>query len=181
MKNQKNQYDVIIVGAGIVGLATAYKLSLEKKHKILLLEKEKSFSRHQTGNNSGVIHSGIYYKPNSEKAKNCKSGYTQLLNFCDQNKISYDICGKIIVATKSNQLDSLEKIYKRGVKNELSGIKMLSKEEVLEKEPMTKLAETNNISAFIHDGFWHPMDTLRDKNHLENLWNLGKAPWKKWK
>ena len=104
-----------------------------------------------------------------------------LLLLSTDGKISYDICGKIIVATKSNQLDSLEKIYKRGVKNELSGIKMLSKEEVLEKEPMTKLAETNNISAFIHDGFWHPMDTLRDKNHLENLWNLGKAPWKKWK
>lgn len=135
MKNQKDQYDIIIVGAGIVGLATAYKLSLEKKYRILLLEKEKSFSRHQTGNNSGVIHSGIYYKPNSEKAKNCKNGYKQLLEFCDDYNINYDICGKIIVATKPNQLDSLERIYDRGIKNKLNGIKMLSKDKILEKEP----------------------------------------------
>jgi (S)-2-hydroxyglutarate dehydrogenase len=134
MKSNKI-YDIVIVGAGIVGLATAYKLSLAKKYKILLLEKEKTFSMHQTGNNSGVIHSGIYYKPNSKKAKNCKNGYKQLLKFCDENEINYDICGKVIVATKTNQLESLKSIYERGIENKLERIKMLNRDEVLDKEP----------------------------------------------
>jgi len=92
-------YDVIVVGAGIVGLASALKI-LEKKPSLnlLLVEKENEIAKHQTGNNSGVIHSGIYYKPGSLKANNCTSGYKMLLDFCNKNEVEYNICGKVIIA-----------------------------------------------------------------------------------
>ena len=90
----KFYYDFIIAGSGIVGLATAFKLSLKRNFKILILEKEVSYAMHQTGNNSGVIHSGIYYKPGSKKALNCKNGYNQLLQFSSEMNINYEICGK---------------------------------------------------------------------------------------
>ena len=94
----KNSFDVIIVGGGIVGAATMYKIQMAYPHKaILLLEKEKGLADHQTGNNSGVIHSGIYYKPGSYKAKNCVAGRRELVQFAKENKIQLDICGKIIV------------------------------------------------------------------------------------
>ena len=96
---------ITIIGAGIVGLATAYKASIKYPDaKILIIEKEKSIAAHQTGNNSGVIHSGIYYKPGSLKAKNCLNGYHQLLDFCDKENIQYDICGKLIVASDESEL-----------------------------------------------------------------------------
>jgi (S)-2-hydroxyglutarate dehydrogenase len=132
MKN----YDVVIVGAGIVGLATAYKLKEQNPSlEIAILEKEQDIALHQTGHNSGVIHSGIYYKPNSLKAINCKTGYDQLLTFCKDNGIQYDLCGKIIVAVEQKELASLDNIYKRGVENGLEGIKKISKEEIREREP----------------------------------------------
>lgn len=132
MKN----YDVIIAGAGIVGLATAYKL-IEKKpdFKICVIEKEDSVSKHQTGNNSGVIHSGIYYKPGSLKATNCRRGYKMLLDFCDENGIPYDICGKIIVATSEEEIPRLNNLFERGKQNGLQDIKELTAEEVKELEP----------------------------------------------
>jgi (S)-2-hydroxyglutarate dehydrogenase len=109
MKN----YDVTIIGAGIVGLATAYKLIEQKPTlKILILEKEKDIALHQTGHNSGVIHSGIYYKPNSLKAINCKKGYDQLLTFCKENGIEFDLCGKVIVAVVQKELQSLDNIFR---------------------------------------------------------------------
>jgi (S)-2-hydroxyglutarate dehydrogenase len=85
------KFDVVIVGAGIVGLATAYQILQKNKHlKVAVLDKEEGVAQHQTGHNSGVIHSGIYYKPNSLKAQNCKRGYDLLLNFCKENDIAYD-------------------------------------------------------------------------------------------
>jgi L-2-hydroxyglutarate oxidase len=129
-------YDIILVGGGIVGLATAYRLKDRRPTlKILLLEKEAQLAQHQTGHNSGVIHSGIYYKPNSLKATNCIRGYQQLLDFCDANAIPYELCGKIIVATTEKELPALENIYRRGVENGLTGLKKLHKEEIGNYEP----------------------------------------------
>jgi (S)-2-hydroxyglutarate dehydrogenase len=128
--------DVIIIGAGIVGLATAYKLKEAKPNlKITILEKENDIALHQTGHNSGVIHSGIYYKPGSLKAINCKKGYDQLLTFCKDYGVEFDLCGKIIVAVEQKELQSLENIYNRGVANELSGIRKITQAEIKEIEP----------------------------------------------
>ncbi len=119
--------DFIIIGAGIVGLATALKLLKAKPElKITILEKENRLGKHQTGNNSGVIHSGIYYKPGSSKARNCRIGYEQLLKFCNQNQIDYKLTGKIIVAANQNEEIALNEIYNRGVKNGLEKLKFLS-------------------------------------------------------
>lgn len=132
MKN----YDVVIIGAGIVGLATAYKLIEQKPQlKIAILEKEKSIALHQTGHNSGVIHSGIYYKTGSLKAINCKTGYDQLLTFCRENGVPFDLCGKIIVAFEQKELPILDGIFNRGVENGLTGIKKINQEEIKEIEP----------------------------------------------
>ncbi len=130
------KHDIIIIGAGIVGLASALKI-LEKnpKLKLLILEKENDIAKHQTGNNSGVIHSGIYYKPGSLKAVNCRKGYHQLLNFCNENDVEFDICGKVIVATSEDQHSQLDKLFERGEANGLENLKRLSSEEVKEIEP----------------------------------------------
>ncbi len=131
-----NKYDFIIIGGGIVGLATAYKLQLKFKDKsIAVLEKEDRIGKHQTGRNSGVIHSGIYYTPNSYKAKNCKNGRDQLVAFAEENNINYDICGKVIVATKKEELPLLDAIYQKGLQNKTEGIKYLNAKETKEKEP----------------------------------------------
>ena len=103
-------WDVIIVGGGIVGAATMYKLQARfPQFRILLIEKEKELADHQTGHNSGVIHSGIYYKPGSWKAKNCVQGRRELVAFCKEHKVAHDVCGKIIVATDKEELPRLEK------------------------------------------------------------------------
>lgn len=129
-------YDVIIAGAGIVGLAAALKVLEETPGtKVLVLEKESEAAKHQTGNNSGVIHSGIYYKPGSLKALNCINGYKMLLDFCDKHNIYYDICGKVIVAVDENELAALNNIYERGIANGLSKIRFLDKNELKEIEP----------------------------------------------
>ena len=130
----KNSFTII--GAGIVGLATALKLKEKLPDaKITILEKEDGVAKHQTGNNSGVIHSGIYYKPGSLKAKNCVSGYKMLLNFCDSNNIEYNMCGKVIVATNESEVDYLQTLYERGVENGLENLKILSEAELKECEP----------------------------------------------
>lgn len=129
-------YDIVVVGAGIVGLASALKI-LEKdpSRKLLILEKENKFSAHQTGNNSGVIHSGIYYPKGTSKAKLCRSGYSQLLDFCDENEINYDLCGKLIVATEESELDYLSTLRKRAAENGLEAVREITKEEAGEYEP----------------------------------------------
>lgn len=131
-----SRFDVIIIGAGIVGLAAAYKI-LEKKPglRIGVLEKENRVAAHQTGHNSGVLHSGIYYKPGSLKAVNCVSGYNQLVAFCQRHSIPYEICGKIIVAVKHQQLPALENIFQRGIQNGLPGLRKISSQEIKEIEP----------------------------------------------
>ena len=132
-------YDFVIVGAGIVGLSTAYSL-VEKhpKSKIIIIEKEKTFSSHQSGNNSNVIHSGIYYKPGSSKAINCRKGYALLLNFLKKHDISHDICGKIIVANSEDEIDQLMILFERGKKNGLKNLKILEEHEIKEYEPYVK-------------------------------------------
>ncbi|MDO9274368.1 MAG: L-2-hydroxyglutarate oxidase [Lutibacter sp.] len=131
-----NKSDFIVVGAGIVGLATAYKLQLKyPKKSILILEKESEIGLHQTGRNSGVMHSGIYYKPGSYKAKNCKIGSAQLIKFAIDNHIKHDVCGKVIVAVSERELPVLTAIFNRGIQNETEGIRFLNSEEIKEKEP----------------------------------------------
>ena len=129
-------YDIIIIGAGIVGLASALKM-LEKNPnlKLLILEKENDVSQHQTGNNSGVIHSGIYYKPGSLKALNCIRGYKMLIDFCNKNEVNYKITGKIIVATSEEEIPILNNIYERGLQNGLDGLKKLNLNQMKEFEP----------------------------------------------
>ncbi len=130
------KYDLIIVGAGIVGLSTAMHI-LKKSQKInlLIIEKENKIAMHQTGRNSGVIHSGIYYKPNSLKSKNCIKGRKSLIDFCKKEGINFDICGKIIVATNEYEVAQLHKLNERSRINGLSDTKILSIEEIKDKEP----------------------------------------------
>jgi (S)-2-hydroxyglutarate dehydrogenase len=129
-------YDIVIIGGGIVGLATALKLKEQDSDlKIALLEKEYKLAQHQTGNNSGVIHAGVYYKPGSLKATNCRNGYRQLIDFCDKEKIKYNLCGKLIVATKKVELPRLENLWERGVQNGLIDIKKIKEEQIKEYEP----------------------------------------------
>lgn len=127
---------LIVIGGGIVGLATAYKWQLANPNgRVTILEKEKDVAKHQTGRNSGVIHSGIYYKPDSLKAKTCKDGYAQLVQFVRENEVDHDICGKLIVATSQDEVDRLQFIYERGVQNGLEGLQILDPEEMHEIEP----------------------------------------------
>lgn len=128
--------DIIIVGGGIVGLATGLNLlNRNPKLKVLVLEKETEVARHQTGNNSGVIHSGLYYKPGSLKARNCIHGYHLLIDFCKQNEIPFERCGKIVVATHQHELPLLKNLYERGAQNGLKDFKMLNSEQLKEYEP----------------------------------------------
>ncbi len=130
------RYDTVIIGGGIVGLATALNL-LEKRPqtRLLVIEKEKEVAAHQTGHNSGVIHSGLYYKPGSLKAKNCIEGYHKLLDFCQTHEIKHEVCGKIVVATNQEQIPLLQTLYDRGIQNGLIGLEILSPEQVKEIEP----------------------------------------------
>lgn len=129
-------YNVIVIGGGAVGLATALQLKQQNPAlRIIVLEKENRVAQHQTGNNSGVIHSGIYYKPGSLKALNCIRGYDLLVQFCRENDVPFELCGKIIVATDKPELPLLQNIYKRGIENGLQNLKNLGVEELKEYEP----------------------------------------------
>jgi L-2-hydroxyglutarate oxidase LhgO len=129
-------YDVIIVGGGIVGLATAFQLlETRPKTRILLIEKESKLAAHQTGNNSGVLHSGLYYKPGSEKAKLSVSGLQQMIAFCREHGVAHQQCGKIVVATDEHELPRLESLWQRGNANGLLGLRKLSPEQIKEFEP----------------------------------------------
>lgn len=128
-------HDFVIVGGGIVGLASA--IALGKRYpdaRLLVLEKENNWAYHQTGNNSGVIHSGIYYKPGSFKAKFCRDGSRSMVEFCQKYGIAYEVCGKVIIATEQKHLPLLENLYKRGLENGLY-VSKISAEEVKEIEP----------------------------------------------
>jgi L-2-hydroxyglutarate oxidase len=130
------RYDIAIIGGGIVGAATFYKL--QKKYpeqKIVLIEKEETLAGHQTGHNSGVIHSGLYYKPGSLKARNCIQGRHELIAFSKEHDIAHDVCGKIVVATDESELTNMERIYKIGLENEIEGLQKLTREELTKYEP----------------------------------------------
>jgi L-2-hydroxyglutarate oxidase len=128
-------YDITIIGGGIVGLATAMALTKRNNLNVLVLEAENRLAAHQTGNNSGVIHSGIYYKPGSLKAKNCVDGRTAMYEFCQENGVKIENCGKVIVATQESELPALDRLFERGQANGLAGIRRLSPAELKDYEP----------------------------------------------
>lgn len=129
-------FDVAIIGGGIVGAATFYKLQKRNPSlSIVLIEKENKFADHQTGNNSGVIHSGLYYKPGSLKAENCVKGRKELVEFAKENKVPHDVCGKVVVATKKEELSSLDKIFNIGLENGIEGIEKITSQQIKEHEP----------------------------------------------
>ncbi len=130
-----SSFDVTIIGGGIVGLATAWKLTEHANLKVALIEAEAELSAHQTGNNSGVIHSGLYYKPGSLKAQNCVEGRQAMYRFCEEHHIAHDRCGKLVVATEENQLEGLAELKRRGLANGLQGLRDLTSEELKEYEP----------------------------------------------
>ncbi len=133
------KYDFAVVGGGIVGLATAYKLQLKYPTlNIIILEKEKELAFHQTGRNSGVIHSGLYYNPGSFRAKNCVDGRKQLVEFAKINQIDYDVCGKIILATNKIEQERLSELKIRGEQNGLIGLQIIGKDKIREIEPFAE-------------------------------------------
>lgn len=129
------QYDIAVIGGGIVGTATAMALAKQKNISIVILEAESKLAAHQTGNNSGVIHSGLYYKPGSLKAKNCVTGRKALYKFCKEHGIAHDQCGKVVVATDEKEIPKLNDLESRGHANGLVGLKRLKPEEIKEYEP----------------------------------------------
>jgi len=130
-------YDVVVIGGGIIGLSTAMKLKKERfpGWKIAVVEKDHELAAHQTGHNSGVIHSGIYYRPDSHKARFCVEGVQKLLQFCDENEIEYEQCGKVIVATHESELGRLDDLHQRGTTNGVQGLEMIGPERLREIEP----------------------------------------------
>lgn len=132
-------YDIAIIGGGIVGAATFYKLQQKFPNQtIVLLEKMDQLADHQTGHNSGVIHSGLYYKPGSLKAKNCIQGRHELVAFAKEHGIKHDICGKVVVATDESELVNLDRIYKIGLENQIEGLTRLTGDEVKQHEPFVE-------------------------------------------
>jgi L-2-hydroxyglutarate oxidase len=127
-------YDVAVIGGGIVGLASAMALA-KKGFSIIVIEAEYQFAAHQTGNNSGVIHSGLYYKPGSLKARNCTEGREKMYRFCEEHGIAHDRCGKLVVVTKESELPALDELERRGTANGLQNLRRLSVEEMREREP----------------------------------------------
>ncbi len=128
-------YDIAIIGGGIVGLATAMAINKQFKGSIIVLEAEGEVAAHQTGHNSGVIHSGLYYKPGSLKAKNCVRGREAMYAFCEEHHIAHDRCGKVVVATDPREIPALNALEERGHANGLTGIKRLTPQEIKEHEP----------------------------------------------
>jgi len=144
--NTHPTFDITIIGAGIVGLSSAYKFTVAHPNlNILVLEKEADVAVHQTGRNSGVIHSGIYYKPGSYKAKNCINGRNQLVEFCGEHDIDYEICGKVIVATDEDERSRLQSIYERGLENGIEGIELIGEKELHSVEPYVNGVEAIRV------------------------------------
>jgi (S)-2-hydroxyglutarate dehydrogenase len=131
-----SRYGVIIIGGGVVGLGVAFEITQRfPRLRLLLLEKEDRVARHQSGHNSGVIHSGVYYKPGSMKARLCVSGAAAMIEFCREHGIAHNVCGKVIVATQADELPRLEELRRRGEANGLTGLRLIGPEELREIEP----------------------------------------------
>lgn len=160
-------YDIAVIGGGIVGAATFYKLQQRNEHlKIALIEKEDLLADHQTGHNSGVIHSGLYYKPGSLKARNCIQGRHELVAFAKEHKVAHDVCGKVVVATEEKELPHMERIFKTGMENEIEGIEKINADQVREIEP------------YCHSigGIWVPCTGIIDfRGATEKMAELGLA------
>jgi L-2-hydroxyglutarate oxidase len=135
MSASARPWDVAVVGGGIVGIATAMALVRRFRATVVVVEKENRLAAHQTGNNSGVIHSGLYYKPGSLKARNCAAGRAALERFCEEHGIPFERCGKVVVATRPEQLAALDELHRRGEANGLDGLRRLTPEEIREREP----------------------------------------------
>lgn len=132
----RDRYDVVVVGGGIVGMATARALGARfPRLTLAVLEKESSIGAHQTGHNSGVIHSGIYYAPGSLKARLCVRGREMLLDYCQNKGLPFDICGKVIVAVRGDELPALQLLYERGQANGLAGLEMIEADRLHHIEP----------------------------------------------
>ncbi|RCL75470.1 MAG: L-2-hydroxyglutarate oxidase [Flavobacteriales bacterium] len=133
------QFDIAIIGGGIVGAATFYKIQKRNPSlKLALFEKEDSLAAHQTGHNSGVIHSGLYYKPGSLKARNCIEGRHELVDFAKTHSVDHDVCGKVVVATDEKELSDMNRIFEIGTENKIEGIEKINAEQVREIEPHVK-------------------------------------------
>ncbi len=132
---QLSKYDIAIIGGGIVGLATAIALTSRRPLSLIVLEAEEHLAAHQTGHNSGVIHSGLYYKPGSLKARNCVNGQKALYRFCQEHNIAHEQCGKVVVATHKPELPALAMLEERGQANGLHGVRRLGTEEIKDYEP----------------------------------------------
>ena len=133
------QFDIAIIGGGIVGAATFYKIQKRNPSlKLALFEKEDSLAAHQTGHNSGVIHSGLYYKPGSLKARNCIEGRHELVDFAKTYNVDHDVCGKVVVATDEKELPHMNRIFGIGTENKIEGIEKINAEQVREIEPHVK-------------------------------------------
>jgi L-2-hydroxyglutarate oxidase len=130
-----------IIGGGIIGLALAFKLG-RKGYKVTVFEKENVPGKHQSGRNSGVLHCGLYYQPGSLKAKLSVDGIREMTSFCKENKLAYDICGKVVVASTENEIKALDKLANRGKLNGLSNLKYLNKNELKKREPFVKAKKT---------------------------------------
>ena len=131
-----SRYSIIIIGGGVVGLGVALEITRRfPRLRLLLLEKEDRVARHQSGHNSGVIHSGVYYKPGSLKARLCVTGAAAMVEFCREHGIAHNVCGKVIVATQTDELPRLEDLRQRGEANGLAGLRMIGPEELREIEP----------------------------------------------
>ncbi len=128
-------FDVAVIGGGIVGTSAAMNLLEKKGLQLAVIEAEPKLAAHQTGNNSGVIHSGLYYKPGSLKAKNCVEGREMMYRFCEEHDIRHERCGKVVVAVSVNEIPALDELEHRGRANGLEGIKRLKREEIKEFEP----------------------------------------------
>lgn len=134
-----NSCDVAIIGAGIVGLAIGKEILRRRPEKrLLILDKENTVAAHQTGHNSGVIHSGLYYKPGSLKAKLCVQGARSLVEFCREHDVPHAICGKLVVATEESEAPALEELYRRGTANGVAGLRMIEAAEIRDIEPHTQ-------------------------------------------
>ena len=148
-----NSPHICIIGAGIVGLATGLQLLRARPGlRVSVIEKEDRVSAHQSGHNSGVIHSGVYYKPGSLRAVNCQTGYRQLLAFAREHDLPHDICGKVIVATRPEEVPQLRMILERGIANGMKGLKMIGPEAIREHEPHVRAVQ----------GIWVPQAGIID-------------------